>query len=562
MPMIGALLRSGRLSELQALGAVGTPVYSAADQLLAAIRRQLGPEVTELFAVPKQNDRGDAIDWYAPAAGDVVPWSAASPEERTEAKASLLAARERILERSRVLQVDGDRERQVFGKLLEQATQIPSDAYVYLVNGKPVLTFWGFSRRGAPAGLDVLGELETGWPAPVRAPDAQFPAERVPAPVAETLVRRPWYWWLLWLLALLLLLALLWFGLRACGVQVPLVLPFNVTIPGVGPPTATVPPSASTRVIEEVPRVVTDRVGTTRVERTGLVETVDRTVVSGTSSTVTTGDVARSVEGVPTGDQVLVPPDGAVIPPPPPAALTGEGADKDKAPGAEIKPQDPALKPPVGQDKGPGAELKPEDQALKPPEPPPIGKPGDQATDKPKGEKPGDKPADKPGDKPGDKPTDKQTGPKPPPPLPDAAAKTAGAKGASATPPAGPPLAIPPDALKSGSTAFMNGQWRSTSGLQDSDGNPVQVQYDFKQGEGTATLVRGAGAGEQRCTGKVKPVMRDGKLIIEETSGIVCPDGTQFRRSNVECSVGEQGQAKCRGVNEDGSGYNVSISGK
>jgi hypothetical protein len=56
--------------------------------------------------------------------------------------------------------------------------------------------------------------------------------------------------------------------------------------------------------------------------------------------------------------------------------------------------------------------------------------------------------------------------------------------------------------------------------------------------------------------------MRDGKLVIEETSGIVCPDGTQFRRSNVECAVGEQGQAKCRGVNEDGSGYNVSISGK
>jgi hypothetical protein len=76
--MAGALLRSGSLTEFCPLGAVGKPVYSAASQLLAAIRRRAGAETAAVFAIPKQNEQGDIIDWYAPAAGDVVPWSAAS----------------------------------------------------------------------------------------------------------------------------------------------------------------------------------------------------------------------------------------------------------------------------------------------------------------------------------------------------------------------------------------------------------------------------------------------------------------------------------------------------
>ena len=58
MARAGALLRSGSLTDFQALGAVGTPVYSTAEQLLAAMRRQLGQDVAELFAIPKPNESG------------------------------------------------------------------------------------------------------------------------------------------------------------------------------------------------------------------------------------------------------------------------------------------------------------------------------------------------------------------------------------------------------------------------------------------------------------------------------------------------------------------------
>jgi len=252
MARAGALLRSGSLTDFQALGAVGTPVYSTAEQLLAAMRRQLGQDVAELFAIPKPNESGDAIDWYAPTPGDVVPWSAASPEERRDAKAALLAARERLLERSRALQADDDRERQVFGKLLEQATNIPSDEHVYLVNGSPVVSFWGFRNRGAPDGLDVLGNLDTGStlvPAASSPEPAPTPTE-APVPSAER--RRPWYYWWLWLLPLLLLLGLLWLGLRSCTQEAP-------PPPAEPKPSETPPERGEDRIPPEEPGRVIER---------------------------------------------------------------------------------------------------------------------------------------------------------------------------------------------------------------------------------------------------------------------------------------------------------------
>lgn len=222
--MSGSLLRSGSLKDFHALGAVGNPVHSAASQLRAAMRRQLGEDVANMFAIPKQNERGDTIDWYAPVDGTVVPWSAATPEEREEAKAALLTARERLEEKSQDLQAESDTERQVFGKLLAQATRIPSDEHVYLVNGQPVMTFWGFTERGASTGQDIIGNLDTGGAAAAAVAAAAAAAatetvvvEEQPVIVKERRRGWPWWWWLLLIPLLLLLLALLLFGLQECG---------------------------------------------------------------------------------------------------------------------------------------------------------------------------------------------------------------------------------------------------------------------------------------------------------------------------------------------------------
>lgn len=518
--MSSVLLRSGSLKDFHALGAVGNPVYSAASQLRAAMRRQLGPDVADLFAIPKQNETGDSIDWYAPVAGDIVPWSAATPEEQSEAKTALLDARQRLSEKSQDLQGHEDGERQVFGKLLAQVTNIPSDDHVYLVNGKPVVTFWGFTERNAPSGHDVLGGLDVAplAPAAVAAvPANENPMETAPVVVEQERRPRPWWWWLLLIPLLLLLLALLLFGLRSCGFHVPLVSWMGfppdetpaVIVQEQEPGVEIVEPEDPRRPVETVPGRVIDGSGV---------------VVRDDGSVVSEDGAVPAVPG--TVDEGVVPSEGLDS-----EALTEDlqlteppTLPTEEVPGEEI----PGLE--VPGEELPGEEVvppAPEDTTL-PATNEPVPPPGEEQTP----------------------PTDEsQVSPS----LPEGDQVPPG----TTTPPA-VPLKIPPEAVQDGSTKFLDGQWKSKTGLQDSEtGQPIQLEYDFKDGEGTATLRHGAS--QQKCRAPVRSSMKGGKLVVEGTADFVCPDGTVIKQSNVECSVGADGRADCRGANEDGSSYGVKI---
>jgi uncharacterized integral membrane protein len=167
-----------------------------------------------------------------------------------------------------------------------------------------------------------------------------------------------------------------------------------------------------------------------------------------------------------------------------------------------------------------------------------------------------------------DKPQDKQDKTEPPvPPHPDQKDqkdpkdKSADAK----TPPPvvpphpdKPPLTIPDEAAKNGSTAFLNGRWHSRTGLMDSEtGRPLDMEYDFKDGKGTATIHRSDGTA---CTGGASAAMAGSKLMIDQTGDVVCPDGKKFDRSRVECTPGKDGKADCKGQNANTKdGYRVEI---
>lgn len=218
--MQGALLRSGKSESFTALGETGQPVYRAALQLREAIRRK-HPAMADHLAVPQSDELGNKIDWYSAVQGDVIPWSAATEEERVPARQQLEALKQALNDLSgRFLAsdpVEQQGDKAVFGKLLKRVIHFPDENFVYLVNGKPVLTFWGFEHNNADRERDPLRCL---YP-PVAPLDFTLPPASAPVQLAEPapvlLVRRPWWrrrWWLLPLLLLLLLLLLL--GLRGC----------------------------------------------------------------------------------------------------------------------------------------------------------------------------------------------------------------------------------------------------------------------------------------------------------------------------------------------------------
>jgi hypothetical protein len=219
--MPGALLRTGKLQEFKALGEDGQPVYTSALQLREAIRLKLGRDAAHCLAIPQRNETGDQIDWYAPEEGDVVPWSAATDEERVEAKALLENMHAKLLGVGNKMRDEENRERQIFGRLLEKVIFFPDDSHVYLVNGKPVLTFWGFTDPKGSSTDDPLGRLRARAPVAAR-PEAAPPVTPEPElpPVVPVVPKKRFSWW--WLLLIPLLLLLLFFLLRACAPDVPL----------------------------------------------------------------------------------------------------------------------------------------------------------------------------------------------------------------------------------------------------------------------------------------------------------------------------------------------------
>ena len=128
------------------------------------------------------------------------------------------SARRRCATARPVLAKGSGNDAALLGQLLKWILHHPDSSFVFLVDGQPVITFWGFVHNGADRTLDPLHALRPAVPvaAPVRAPAVETAAATTTL-LDATLERRPWWkrWWL-WLALLLLLLALL-FGLRACA---------------------------------------------------------------------------------------------------------------------------------------------------------------------------------------------------------------------------------------------------------------------------------------------------------------------------------------------------------
>ena len=481
----GPLLKSGNLRDYMALGEIGQPAYAAADQIRTAVLHQIGRDAADLFAVPKFDAVGRNIDWYATLDGDIVPWAAASPEERETARQKVLDLNTRIESHARRIVAERQSNDQlVFGRLLASCNHIPDNSHIFIIKGQPVLTFWGFVPAGADPSRHLLSDLVKQEPVkPATAPIAPAPAaaggpELASVPVAAGVGFWRWLWWLL---SLLLLLLILLIALRSCGVvdaPVPYVTNQGIVWPGESPP--------------------------------------DQTIITPDGDTVT-----GTVNGTTNGTVVV--PDGTVDP--------NVSAGPDAAfPGATLEDQST-------QDK---ADQPNADQNA----PPDTQTPDAQKPDEPKAgeENPSDLNA------PDAKQHDQQPGETPPNPDQQAAAQ-----------PPIKPIELPGDgSTANGPADFMQGQWRSQTGLRASGSNaPATIGYQFdKDGKGTTTLHVGNGV---TCSGPSAATTQNGKLLIQDQGGLQCSDGSQFQGSTVECIKGADGKTHCVGRYPNGRTYDILL---
>ena len=185
--MAKILLRSGFLDDFQAVGENGQAVFDSALQIRETLRLRK-QQLVECLAIPQMNDEGDRVDWYAPAAGAVVSWAAAGNDERKRALRLLESAVASAQALSQRCQQSEKTAQQLFGALLAKALQFPAANHLFLIDGKPVITFWGFVNLNQNARDDVLDCLRI---EEKREPEIVLPPEEPEAEPLKIVLSEP-----------------------------------------------------------------------------------------------------------------------------------------------------------------------------------------------------------------------------------------------------------------------------------------------------------------------------------------------------------------------------------
>jgi hypothetical protein len=204
----GPLLVSEPLQRYRALGLAGDPVWRAAGQLRTAIAQRLSRKHADLLAIPEVDPTGRRIDWYAPFEGQARKLSELDESERQ----TILNDVHRLHSEITGLADSMDEPQRStaernFARLLRHALTAPGEDTLYVVDGRPVMTFWGFSADANLPGV-FLASPPVSARAAVRPPMPEAVMASAPA-VAMAGTRSAWWQWLLLAVLLLLLLALL-----------------------------------------------------------------------------------------------------------------------------------------------------------------------------------------------------------------------------------------------------------------------------------------------------------------------------------------------------------------
>jgi hypothetical protein len=223
------------------LGVRGEPLHAVAGQLLSVIRRRLGDGPADLLAEPQMRESGDGIDWYAARSGTVRRLADLDDSERARVLATIDGHLASIRSLGAQLQASGSEEARLIGRSLELATSRPSDDFIYLVDGQPVIAAWGYEADAA-VGLQAFAPPAV--PLPAR-PAAVFAS--APALLPARLAWAPWLSALLFGLLLLLLLLITSWLLRACA---PVDPTMNVATLETPAPPAPEPPPDPTPVLK------------------------------------------------------------------------------------------------------------------------------------------------------------------------------------------------------------------------------------------------------------------------------------------------------------------------
>ena len=507
-------INGGSVRDYVPIGVDGRPVWKNAEAFLRSITVSgpLGTAAARHLAEPEFSDNGEHVDWFVgfppknSGGYEVIRWDAASPDERKAAWEELerfghnLEIYGRDLEKKALSAND-----ELFAHYLTgtsgyeklPAVHFPSSDCIFIVDGVPVVTFWGFLRPGqtlSGSPFKALAPSEASNPFGAAAGGAGG-AAAAPAAAAAP-------WWkrhLLCLILLPLLLLLLpfllyllwwWFFARGAG------LPAFGAIPDLAH-------GSLDPVKIEAPLAADDDDEPVALQRRDV-------VVDGNGRAVVPDGTADAA--LPAGQAEDEAADGTAVVPDA-AAKDEAAADQDAAKDEPAADQD-AAKDDASKDNAAKDDAAKDDASK-----------DDAAKD--------------------DAAKDAQDG---------KAAAGASSKDDPAKAPelkntdANGNLVLDPKALSQGSLRGLDGTWNTSSGLFDTKtGKPLSIKYSFDKGKGTAQVTKADGT---KCSVGTSGSVAGGGLEI--AGGMAsCADGSKISLPKVRCTPGKDGKADCLGLYGD-----------
>ena len=542
--MASRLINSGELKNYEAIGEDGIPVWTRADAFRTSIENspELGKKYADYLALPRFSTDGTHVDWFIPFSSarqdgeyDIVSWSAASAQERALALEELSGFSDKLYAYGMNLEAralnSNDRLFSHFlignGKdgIVNPAIHFPDENCVFLVNGRPVITFWGFLRRGFKLEGDPFVSL-------IR-PQPKIVKETVSETVKTVEVKESFFkkhkWCLLLpllLLLLLLLLYLLWWWLygRLSPLfgSVPNLL--NGSLDPV-PVTAPAPDNRDNLDNLEIKDPVSDDVEVTD-SRELAVDEEGRDIGLGVDAdhdslnVNTDGSASLHVDGV-SGTDIVA--DGS---------LTADGQLDDVA-GADLDGVDgtaDALNSAVDADNADGTENEADVDADN------SGVNAQDNQNVPDMDTAADENAQNNQNVPDMDTASAKDNAQANQPLPDMQDQNDADNSAK-------PSVLSNDDLASGNIRGIDGNWNVKSSLVDSTTNrPIQMKYSFENGKGKATITRKNGV---KCVADVNSQMASGGLSISSDQVAKCTDGTSYKMPDVTCKPGKNGVSRC-----------------
>lgn len=542
--MAKIFLRSGSLDALLALGENGQPLWLSALQLRETLRLRQQPQIADCLAIPQPNDAGDRLDWYSPVSGKVTSWAAASNGARAAALTQLRACQQVMLQLSEQACASAKPSQRLFGALLSKALQFPDEFHVYLVGGRPVITFWGFVSLEKRAHKDALDCLQL-------AEEDEMPAlglSRLAAPAALAASAAP---------VAPAAVAAATPAIPPAPSAPPASLSEPLVMPAI-PPLQIVdePEEAVNTVTESAPTAATSPAASR--SRGGMryiwaLPVVAMLVAIGVQWLPPMGD-AEPQASAPAAQPAAMPADSASASAQPAAAsVPVSTVAQTTTPAAAVTASAPETTPSAAATAA-NASPAPATSAVQPAASASVGQPaapvaGQASAGTVQSTATALSPATAAMTQ-GATATTGGTLPLAPATHAAPAIAPEPEPEADLPPPDKDDLVLPAEAVRLGSPKFLNGNWRViVQQAAPLTGRPPQLKYQLRNGTGTARITQGDGV---TCRADVEAaVMPSGNLVIKSRNTARCSDGTRYRMPELLCRQGLTGAAQCNGSYND-----------